>query len=769
MKVCPKCRAIFINNTGHCTSDGTRLEETTEDPLLGTTIDRYRFDSALGSGGMGNVYRAAHVELDRQVAIKVLWGDLSANPDFVARFRREARAMSKIQHKNIVSVLDFMVLDSGLSLLVMEYVPGQTLKQRLQQTGALPASIAGRIAREIAEGLGEAHRLGFVHRDLKPANVILTGNAGEEVVKILDFGNVRVIDEDSPDGKRLTQVGLIVGTPIYMAPEQVEQDAGPAADLYALGVILFEMLSGRPPFDADRLQDLLAMHMSQPPPQIGQHGGLEGITYHLLGKRPEHRPPNAAAVVAAIDACASDAEPMLPGPPAPAPDRLWQIAANRLRSLGLDVYFAENAVRGTMRIDPSQFETLDGIGLGTDVLSYVALSHDKIGLVAPVSARGLGTFSIFEIADKDELLRQVQSRWALLIARTRDVVARARSYMRSASVRPATWTVEATVADTLGELSFRFDPTCSQLELVSVGGDVPTPDEAAAIPAIALPEDPAQFDFDIAAAPSLERLHKIHRVPHQARSELFGPEDVDKLTLFTEASEALELAVLSDRHVGPEGADPQAAERLGLEAPIQLRLPRIPCRVQATMGWSGQAIPVTIANVNASGVFVAVPADAAPEIDDIVHLRGFGNFDVSARVRHKRPIEEASVLGSEEGIGLAFMRDEVEMREGASAVVAIRDEFLRDRVVAAVRGANYRPVVADNLVAVAAALSVYDTKLVVMDDSTRMVRWHGVVAALDLVARKVPLVIVGENVDAPDWAEVIGPLDVAHRFTIPAG
>ncbi len=305
MRICPRCRSTYAEETDFCGIDGERLIEQAIDPLIGERIDRYEFVERLGGGAMGVVYRARHTELDRHFAIKVLYGEIGANKSLVGRFRREARAVSRISHPNIIGVVDFGTTDNGLNFLVMENVIGETLADTLEREGVLAAERAAGITAQVAAGLGAAHALGFVHRDVKPANIMLAGQAGQERVKVLDFGIVGIAGGHLTT--KLTGTGRIVGTPRYMSPEQArDSGVGPPADLYSLGVMLYEMLSGEVPFPGDVMADVLVLHSTTQPPPLPPHRGLESIALWLLEKRPEDRPPDATAVIEAIADCFPD-------------------------------------------------------------------------------------------------------------------------------------------------------------------------------------------------------------------------------------------------------------------------------------------------------------------------------------------------------------------------------------------------------------------------------------------------------------------------------
>src|SRR5262245_25713737 len=216
---------------------------------------------------MGCVYRATHTVLPREYAIKVLFRDFASNATQIERFRREAQAASTMSHQNIVSVADFVALPNGLTFIVMELVAGRTLERAIQSEAPFSPLRTANIAKQVAAGLGEAHRMGFVHRDVKPSNIMLGQGPKGEQVKILDFGVVGI--GQTPIAARLTAIGHIIGTPTYMAPEQVhDPGVGPPADLYALGVIMFEMLAGEPPFTGVDRTEVFIKHISVAPPQL---------------------------------------------------------------------------------------------------------------------------------------------------------------------------------------------------------------------------------------------------------------------------------------------------------------------------------------------------------------------------------------------------------------------------------------------------------------------------------------------------------------------
>ena len=263
------------------------------DGLLGQTIDqRYRVEALLGEGGMGLVYRVTHTRLNKPLAIKVLRRENTKDPEVLARFRREAESASGIGNQHIVDIHDFGELEDGSTYFVMECLEGLDLIDALDVAQRMPEGRAIHIAVQLCRALGAAHDAGIVHRDLKPENVFLIRrNDTEDFVKVLDFGIAKVANGP----KRLTRDGEVLGTPHYMSPEQCEGDGvDHRTDIYALGVLLYEMLTGHVPHDADTMMGILTKQMYEDPippkvrvPQISE--ALEQLIMRCLEKKPEQR------------------------------------------------------------------------------------------------------------------------------------------------------------------------------------------------------------------------------------------------------------------------------------------------------------------------------------------------------------------------------------------------------------------------------------------------------------------------------------------------
>ena len=265
--------------------------------MIGQLVaDKYEVIDKLGEGGMGTVYRARQRPIDRLVAVKVLLGKLAEDEVAVKRFEQEARAVSKMQHPNTVTIFDYGQTIDGRLYLVMEFLKGQTLTDLLRRDGPLAAAVTIHIIRQVCASLGDAHAAGIIHRDLKPDNIFLTDvGADPNFVKVLDFGVAKLADNEA--AATLTQTGMIFGTPKYMSPEQAEgKPIDFRADIYAIGVVMYELLTARPPFLADTAVALLLKHISQPPPaftkirpDLNVPPRLEAITMKALAKDPDQR------------------------------------------------------------------------------------------------------------------------------------------------------------------------------------------------------------------------------------------------------------------------------------------------------------------------------------------------------------------------------------------------------------------------------------------------------------------------------------------------
>ncbi len=333
--------------------------------------DRYRIERLLGEGGMGAVYEVEHTLMRKRFALKVLHADMSRLPEVVARFEREAMAAAHIDHANVAAATDFGKLPDGSFYLVLEYIEGRSLRRVIDKESPLEQTRALYIVRQIAQALDRAHGLGIVHRDLKPENVMLVARPGEpEVVKVLDFGIAKVplgeLLKNSELGVQpvLTQMGMVYGTPEYMAPEQaLGQEVDLRADLYALGIITFELLAGVRPYEADSKVALLGMHVTAPIPTIASKApgvhltpAIEPMIRELLAKEMVDRTASSQALIDHIDGALRElGSPLAPvsGPSAGQMNRGAASGSTPPRSLGPNEAAVAN-VSKTQRFTPMQ-------------------------------------------------------------------------------------------------------------------------------------------------------------------------------------------------------------------------------------------------------------------------------------------------------------------------------------------------------------------------------------------------------------------------------
>jgi serine/threonine-protein kinase len=319
MKTCPTCGRQYAETTTLCPADGAVLKRAGNgDRLIGQVLaGKYRIDDKIDEGGMGCVYRATHVLMEKVVAVKVLHPALAADDKIVARFTREAKAASRIYHPHAINVTDFGESENGIVYLVMEYLRGRTLKEVVRAGGPLTLERTVEIVRQVAGALEAAHNEGVVHRDLKSDNIMLEEATGGDWAKVLDFGIAKIqqtersVHETDPG---LTAPNLIIGTPQYMSPEQCSQasDIDARSDIYSFGVILYEMLAGHVPFSGDSPTAIMMKHIQEPPPSILEERpdlppAVGRVVARALAKKPEERFQKATELSAALAEAAAAA------------------------------------------------------------------------------------------------------------------------------------------------------------------------------------------------------------------------------------------------------------------------------------------------------------------------------------------------------------------------------------------------------------------------------------------------------------------------------
>lgn len=314
MKSCPRCQGSYPNNFAVCPQDGSALLE------IGAWSDRsvirgkYRVLAKVGQGGMGAVYRALHLAFDELLALKVIAPELMIDQAFVKRFKQEAKITRKLQHPNAVRVDDIDEAEDGRPFIVMEFIEGKSLKQVIREEGPLPWPRVCALVKQTAAALEAAHKLGMVHRDIKPENISLVDSPEGGTVKVLDFGIAKMKESRPGEGQgiTLTGTGVVIGTPQYMSPEQAMGKRGDEldgrADLYSLGVVMYQMLTADLPFKADTTMEMLLAHMQKPPapiwvahPELNVPQPVAALTMRLLEKNRDLRPASARALIQEIE------------------------------------------------------------------------------------------------------------------------------------------------------------------------------------------------------------------------------------------------------------------------------------------------------------------------------------------------------------------------------------------------------------------------------------------------------------------------------------
>ncbi|QQS46344.1 MAG: SUMF1/EgtB/PvdO family nonheme iron enzyme [Acidobacteriota bacterium] len=297
VKKCNYCGKTYPSNLSFCLDDGKPLVEV--ETMVGRLIDgRYRLDSLIGKGGMGDVYQATHVHLDSEFAVKLLKPEFVANETAIRRFRLEARAAGRIQHPNAIRVTDFGVSPENIVYLVMDLINGYSLRSLMNDGKPIDFIRTVNIARQICGAVDAAHRSGVIHRDIKPDNILIEKVGNNERVKVLDFGIAKLRETKATD-RYLTQAGTIIGTPQYMSPEQCQgKEIDARSDIYSIGIILYEMLAGHVPFDAVSTLQVVQMQLHDKPQPLSEAAphvseALARVVCRALEKDPANRPTTA--------------------------------------------------------------------------------------------------------------------------------------------------------------------------------------------------------------------------------------------------------------------------------------------------------------------------------------------------------------------------------------------------------------------------------------------------------------------------------------------
>ena len=333
-RTCTSCGDKFAGMLGHCPKDGTALFSEEAMSRVGMLLKDHEIQEVIGEGGMGTVYRAQHVVIEKPVAIKVMHDSFARKTDMVEQFIVEAKAASRIRHPNIINVTDFGATPEGLVFLVMEYLDGESLEDRLHRMGRLPVFEAINIVKQVARGLGAAHELGVVHRDMKPANIFLCRREGRrrivrrtgdeasaqftiepessyDFVKLLDFGVAKLLDLGP---SAATRAGVLCGSPHYLSPEQAQElPATERSDIYSLGATFYEMVTGTVPFDGRSMLEILTGHVSgvvvppsQRAPEAGIEANLDAVILRCLEKEPARRFASTDEICDALRECITD-------------------------------------------------------------------------------------------------------------------------------------------------------------------------------------------------------------------------------------------------------------------------------------------------------------------------------------------------------------------------------------------------------------------------------------------------------------------------------
>lgn len=298
-KICLECNRQFTGIVAACPHDGTLLVKLQQDPIIGSVLDgSYEVLSLIGHGGMGVVYKARHKLMDRIVAIKMLKAALVSDSLSVKRFQQEVKATGRLVHPHAITVYDFGISPDGLPYIVMDYLEGSSLAELIKKENQVEVDRCIKIVSEACEALAHAHKQGVVHRDLKPSNIVLTNYDDDpDFVKVVDFGVAKLVGGAAEGAQRLTQTGEVCGSPVYMSPEQcLGQELDCRSDIYSMGIVIYESLTGRLPLIGRTMVDTMSKHVSEMPqpfskirPDIYIPERLEQVVFRAMAKDPNKR------------------------------------------------------------------------------------------------------------------------------------------------------------------------------------------------------------------------------------------------------------------------------------------------------------------------------------------------------------------------------------------------------------------------------------------------------------------------------------------------
>ncbi len=427
MSICPTCTEEVIPGALFCGACGSRLVShpgngRAVDPLVGQTLGgTYLIQEKIGSGGMGDVYRAIHKKLESPVAVKIVKRELLAHSAMANRFQREARAASKLHHPNVVAVTDFGQSEDGTLFMVMEYVTGKSLARVIADDAPLSERRVVHIGAQILSALAVAHANDILHRDLKPENVMLESRRdAPDSVKVLDFGIVKLLAAGAT-ASTLTQAGLVCGTPGYMSPEQLRgDDVDARSDLFSVGVVLYEMLTHKLPFEVQTPMEMLHKHLSEPIAPPSRRRGrlvsppLEGLVMQALSAARDERPPSAEAMreqllgaVVSSEVGGRDTE-QIPTEILPRRDSPLPMGAPRRTTSPRTAPRSEGAPARGPRTSPPVIETRNDAGRRTPRAQPTRSSPEARRHASTVSATASRRASAFDPA----LLKQIEERIA---------------------------------------------------------------------------------------------------------------------------------------------------------------------------------------------------------------------------------------------------------------------------------------------------------------------------------------------------------------------